>query len=61
MAKSSSIGTNWGGHLVSVDAAVPGDPRFLQAFVERLGLPEHWEVYGPPGGCTLEGGKIACH
>ena len=35
------------------------DPRF-QAFVERLRLPEYWEVYGPPDGCALEEGKIAC-
>jgi TolB-like protein/DNA-binding winged helix-turn-helix (wHTH) protein len=35
------------------------DPRF-QAFAERLNLLEYWDVYGPPDGCALDAGKIAC-
>jgi hypothetical protein len=35
------------------------DPRF-HAFAERLNLVEYWKVYGPPDGCALEKGKIAC-
>lgn len=58
-ARSGSIGSNW--FVMWFPSMLPfrQDPRF-QAFVERLHLPEYWEVYGPPDGCTLEKGKIAC-
>ena len=59
-ARSGSVGTSWG--VIWFPSMLPfrKDPRF-QAFVERLGLPEYWEVYGPPDGCALDHGKIACH
>jgi TolB-like protein/DNA-binding winged helix-turn-helix (wHTH) protein len=58
-ARSGSIGSSW--FVIWFPSMRPfrQDPRF-QAFVERLDLPEYWEVYGPPDGCALAKGKIAC-
>jgi len=58
-ARSGSIGSSW--FVIWFPSMRPfrQDPRF-QAFVERLDLLEYWEVYGPPDGCALEKGKIAC-
>jgi len=58
-ARSGSIGSSW--FVIWFPSMRPfrQDPRF-QAFVGRLDLPEYWEVYGPPDGCALEEGKIAC-
>ena len=36
------------------------DPRF-QPLATRLGLMEYWQQYGPPDGCDLNDGKLACH
>ena len=54
-----SIGSSW--FVIWLSAARPfrQDPRF-HAFAERLNLVEYWKVYGPPDGCALEKGKIAC-
>ena len=58
-ARSGSIGSSW--FVIWFPSMRPfrQDPRF-QAFAERLNLVEYWEVYGPPDGCALEEGKIAC-
>ena len=58
-ARSGSIGSSW--FVVWFPSMRPfrQDPRF-QAFAERLNLMEYWQVYGPPDGCALEEGKIAC-
>jgi TolB-like protein/DNA-binding winged helix-turn-helix (wHTH) protein/Flp pilus assembly protein TadD len=36
------------------------DRRF-QALVTRLGLVDYWKQYGPPDGCDLNDGVLACH
>ncbi len=41
------------------DAALQADARF-QAFVNRLGLPEHWRRFGPPDGFELRDGALFC-
>ena len=58
-ARSGSIGSSW--FVVWFPSMRPfrQDPRF-HAFAERLNLMEYWQVYGPPDGCALEKGKIAC-
>ena len=58
-ARSGSIGSSW--FVIWFPSMRPfrQDPRF-QAFTERLNLAEYWEVYGPPDGCALQEGKIAC-
>jgi TolB-like protein/DNA-binding winged helix-turn-helix (wHTH) protein len=58
-ARSGSIGSSW--FVVWFPSMRPfrQDPRF-HAFAERLNLVEYWEVYGPPDGCALEKGTIAC-
>ena len=58
-ARSGSIGSSW--FVIWFPSARPfrQDPRF-HAFAERLNLVEYWEVYGPPDGCALDEGKIAC-
>ena len=59
-ARSGLIGASWA--VIWFPSMLPfrQDPRF-QAFVERLRLPGYWEVYGPPDGCALDHGKIACY
>ncbi|HLG55937.1 MAG TPA: winged helix-turn-helix domain-containing protein [Vicinamibacterales bacterium] len=58
-ARSGSIGSSW--FVIWFPSMRPfrQDPRF-QAFTERLNLAEYWKVYGPPDGCALQEGKIAC-
>lgn len=58
-ARSRSIGSSW--FVIWFPSMRPfrQDSRF-QAFAERLNLVAYWEVYGPPDGCALEKGKIAC-
>jgi TolB-like protein/DNA-binding winged helix-turn-helix (wHTH) protein len=58
-ARSGSIGSSW--FVIWFPSMRPfrQDPRF-QAFVERLNLLEYWKVYGPPDGCVLAEGNIAC-
>ena len=58
-ARSGSIGSSW--FVIWFPSMRPfrQDPRF-HAFAERLNLVEYWKVYGPPDGCALEEGKIAC-
>ena len=58
-ARSGSIGSSW--FVIWFPSMRPfhQDPRF-HAFAERLNLVEYWKVYGPPDGCALEKGKIAC-
>jgi TolB-like protein/Tfp pilus assembly protein PilF len=36
------------------------DPRF-QEFATRIGMMPYWQKYGPPDGCTLDGGKLQCN
>jgi TolB-like protein/DNA-binding winged helix-turn-helix (wHTH) protein/Tfp pilus assembly protein PilF len=58
-AQSGSMGSSW--FVIWFPSMLPfrQDPRF-QAFAERLNLMEYWKVYGPPDGCALGEGKIAC-
>jgi TolB-like protein/DNA-binding winged helix-turn-helix (wHTH) protein len=58
-ARSGSIGSSWFVIWFPSMLSFRQDPRF-QAFAERLNLVEYWEVYGPPDGCALAEGKIAC-
>jgi len=56
----SQIVTNGWSWLWSVDMRpVRRDPRFAQ-FVARLGMLDYWKKYGPPDGCDLRDGKLAC-
>jgi hypothetical protein len=58
-ARFGSIGSSWYVIWFPSMRSFRQDPRF-QAFAERLNLVKYWEVYGPPDGCALDEGKIAC-
>lgn len=56
----SEMVTNGWSWLWSVDMRpVRRDPRFAQ-FVAHLGMVDYWKKYGPPDGCELRDGKLAC-
>jgi TolB-like protein/tetratricopeptide (TPR) repeat protein len=54
-----TVGIAWG--VLWIDEMRPfrRDARF-QAFVERLGLMEYWNQYGPPDNCELLDGRLIC-
>ena len=58
-ALSGMVGTAWGILWIEEMRAFRRDSRF-QAFVERLGLMEYWNQYGPPDNCELRNGKLMC-
>jgi TolB-like protein/Tfp pilus assembly protein PilF len=36
------------------------DPRF-SALIQRIGLMDFYDIYGPPDNCDLKDGKLTCH
>ncbi len=58
-ALSGMVGTAWG--ILWIDEMRPfrKDVRF-QTFVERLGLVDYWNQYGPPDHCELRDGRLVC-
>ena len=58
-ALSGMVGTAWGILWIDEMRAFRRDVRF-QAFVERLGLMDYWNQYGPPDHCDLRNGRLVC-
>jgi TolB-like protein len=52
-------GVNWSFLWIPEMHPFRRDLRF-QAFVERLGLVEYWQQYGPPDGCELRDRTLSC-
>jgi len=53
-------GSAWASLWTTEMRAFRRDPRF-QPLVTRFKLMPYWEQYGPPDGCELKDGKLACH
>jgi hypothetical protein len=58
-AAGGTVGVAWGLLWMIEMRAFRQDVRF-QSFVERLGLIEYWERYGPPDGSELHNGVLIC-
>lgn len=57
--RNNFVGTNWFAIWLPSMQPFRQDPRF-SALVRRLGLPEYWNVHGPPDGCVLQHNDITC-
>jgi TolB-like protein len=58
-ALSRTVGAAWGILWLEEMRSFRRDARF-QAFVERLGLLDYWNQYGPPDNCELRNGRLLC-
>ena len=58
-ALGGTVGVAWGLLWMTEMRPFRHDVRF-QSFVERLGLIEYWERYGPPDGSELRDGLLIC-
>ena len=56
-AREGTVGGAWGVLWLPEMAAFRTDERF-QLFALRLRLFEYWSEYGPPDGCSLDGGRL---